>query len=205
MKNTLKLLPIGILTMTTAVSGATLSATKASAADTTIAASVGVSGSCKFTNESTTFSYSKTVLPGNVANTESDTKTSFDVWCNDSTEFYVYAIGSCPNASSPSTAVDGETALYSSEGTIATGTNTTGNSSWAFKVTSASGGSAEIATGYDSYSAVPSSSTPIVTFTGSSSAAVEGSIRTDYQIYVSSSQETGTYTGGVKYTILASS
>ena len=99
---------------------------------------------------------------------------------------------------------DHETELYKSgSDTIVTGlaesAGQTDVSNWAFKVTKAS--SATYANSYNSgnggYMAVPDQETDLITGSGS----ITGAFTMNYQVYVSQTQPTGTYTGAVKYTL----
>ncbi|MBO7131926.1 hypothetical protein J6V85_01510 [Candidatus Saccharibacteria bacterium] len=89
--------------------------------------------------------------------------------------------------------------LYNANATdqIVAGTATSGpTSNWAFKIATASG--ASYATGYsNAYAAVPSTEADIVTGSGS----LANAFTITYQVYVDQTQDTGTYTGAVKYTL----
>jgi len=91
-----------------------------------------------------------------------------------------------------------KTELYKEGATdqIVTGTAVSGETSnWAFKVAKSAGA---YATGYDNvYAAVPATEADIVT--GSGMAANAFTIT--YQVYVDQTQDSGTYTGAVKYTL----
>lgn len=87
------------------------------------------------------------------------------------------------------------TALSGSAGSIATGTNTTGDSSWAFKTTTSTTGvvyQGDYHSG--SFAPVPSGAT-IAKGTGNATFTM------NYQVYVSATQATGNYSGGVVYTL----
>lgn len=88
----------------------------------------------------------------------------------------------------------GSTTLSGSAGSIATGTATTGNSSWAFKTT-ASGVTYTSPYASGVFAPVPATSTTIATGTGNASFLM------NYQVYISTTQATGDYTGGVVYTL----
>ena len=79
---------------------------------------------------------------------------------------------------------------------IATGTNTSGNSSWAFKTATATAG-VTYAQGYSSgaFAEVPANPATLATGTGNASFTM------NYQVYISATQATGNYTGGVVYTL----
>lgn len=91
-----------------------------------------------------------------------------------------------------------KTELYQAGATdqIVTGTATSGaTSNWAFKVAKTAG---TYASGYsNAYAAVPATEADIVTGSGS---AVDAFTIT-YQVYVDQTQDSGTYTGAVKYTL----
>lgn len=214
MKNKIKYLPIGILTLTTAVSGVTLSAASVNAATTgTADVTVSVNTACNFTG-TTTFANSLIADAGVTLNTESisdATRGIFNVTCNNPNGFYITAIGFSPDASNPS-GLEGNTAMYSTKGTINTGTSGT-NSFWSFKVSNVTGTNASIVgsaqgdtVNYANYANVPSTDTTIVRYGATSSTdVVNGTIRTDYQIFTSQTQPAGTYTGAVKYKIVENS
>ena len=206
MNNKLKHLPIGILTLTTVVSGVALSAPGAFA-ESSANATVTVGDACTFAITSNTTTLSS-IVPGSVVNTEGDTSRNgiFDTTCNNPNGFKIQAIG-YTNSTEGSTVMSSSTTGLS----IATGLNTTGNtSSWAFKVTNATGSAgvaidsdyASRGASDDLYRVIPSTADDLVTYTGSSSAVVTGTLRTDYRVYVSASQAAGTYTGAVRYTIV---
>ena len=93
---------------------------------------------------------------------------------------------------------DHETELYQAGATdqIVTGEATSGaTSNWAFKVSKSAGA---YATGYsDAYKAVPATEADIVTGSGS----MENAFTMTYRVYVDQTQDTGTYTGAVLYTL----
>lgn len=194
MKNKITYLPIGILTSMTVLSGAAL--LNSGALATTADATVTVGVACYFTTSNYTSSISGDA--GRIFTTESDTsKPTASITCTDPSGFVVQARGE-----------NGSTVLAGanpSSGSIATGTNTSGSSSWGFKVTSTSGTRDLAYASGTAYYAVPSVATPIISFTGSSSAAVVGTFRTDYQVYVAPVQPADTYSGGVEYTVVPNS
>lgn len=199
MKNNLKYLPIGILTLTTAVSGAVLSGTGVSAADTASAGiSVTVGAACTFSagGSASATTTINAQAGGGVVNTESLTRPNFSISCNDPDGFVIQAAGQ-----NGDTNLRGNGAI--SAAYIPTGTTTSGTSSWAFKVTNATATAGTVNyAAYQNYSSVPATATTIASYSGSASAVVSGTMRTDYQIYTTSSQASGTYTGAVEYTIV---
>lgn len=204
MKNKLKYLPTLTLTLMTVFAGAVLASAGANA-DVTRDAVVNVLTACSFTNSSSSYTTDLSIAPGGTEDTEEiTTRPTFGVTCNANNGFSVNAIGFSPDATHPDGA-DGNTSMYGSYGTISTGTSGT-NSYWAFKVSSASatGSTATIESPYSGYSNIPSSTTPIVSFSAPSTPGthVTGNVRTDYKVHVNPSLPAGTYTGKVKYTIV---
>lgn len=131
---------------------------------------------------------SVSVTPGSTGTSSTD-YAGMTVICN-STSWSVSAVGS-------GTGTDA-TSLYSGTNEIQTGTATSGDSSaWAFKIASAS--NATIETGYTGFTTVPATATPVVT----GSAAATSTIKAQYQVYASTGQASGNYTGGVTYTVAA--
>ena len=134
--------------------------------------------------------------------------TDISLFCNDNNGYSVYAIGNSGD-------MDGATDLVSDISdnyNIHTGTNTTGNSAWAMKLTAGTGSASEttpptIVNGYDSYSAVPDVYTQVAKRTSGTSAEtntkVSGSyFSTTYSIYAASTQPAGSYAGKVKYVMV---
>lgn len=201
MKNTIKNISTILLTLTFGSFGTLLTASHAIAATASADTTVIVNDACTFTGD---FSGNLVVLaptPGTSANSEEFALTSPTVSCNNINGFQIKAVGFSPNASNPS-GVEGATAMYNANGTIPTGTTGT-DSHWAFKITSATASTtATIQPGYNSYTNVPSSNTPVIQFAGSTTAVVTGSFRPDYMVSVSATQPSGEYTGAVKYTVV---
>ena len=134
--------------------------------------------------------------------------TDISVFCNDNNGYGVYAVGNSNNT-------DGNTDLISNISdayNIHTGTNTTGNSSWAMKLAAGTGSSNEITpptivNGYDNYSIVPNQYTLVAKRTSGTSMETDTSISgsyfsTTYAIYAASTQPAGTYNGKVKYVMV---
>lgn len=206
MKNKLKYLPTTILTITTLCSGAILTGAQASADTTgTKPATVTVSPACSFASDSS-YTSILSIETGTPVNTESDTsKTTVQMSCNGTNGFSLYAVGYSPDATHP-TGLEGNTNLYSTVGIIPTGAPSA-SSYWSLKVSSAtSTTSYSILSTYASYSAVPGTATPILSFTGPSTPSyVTGTARTDYQVYAAAAQPAGSYAGAVKYTVAVNS
>jgi hypothetical protein len=201
MKN-IKYIPTTLLTLSTIVSGAALASAPALAANTgSKTAVVNVSPACSFT-AGDGYTANLSLAAGASATTESDTKADIEVTCNSLAGFSVQAVGFSPDATHAD-GEDGNTSLYSTVGVIPTGTTGTG-SRWAFKVTSAtSTTSYNILYGYNDYSDVPNIPTGVVSYGApTSSGYVTGTLRTDYQVYVSSDQASGAYSGKVKYIVV---
>ena len=201
MKNKIKYLPMGILTITTALSGVALTSSGAIAQTGSKPASVTVGAACTFSG-STSYTENMSIYAGTTV--ESDTsRAPYEVRCNNPNGFLIKAIGSSPDAGHP-TGLDGNTFLYGgSLGNINTGTSGT-ESYWSFKIgfAYASEGTVTVATGYNNYQNVPGSDTTVITYSGATGASVSGLFRPDYQVFAKVSQAAGTYSGKVKYTLV---
>lgn len=200
MKKTI-ILSVGLLTLTIILSAIALLEAPAFAVTRTNIASVTVNSTCSFDDE---YDYTSTftLTAGLSANTESDSsKPTAHLTCNNPNGFEIDGIGFSPTASSAGDGVEGATSMYGASGSIATGTSGTG-SYWSFKVSTLAA-STSASTSYSDYSDVPATITPVATFAGSNSGVVTGTFRPDYQVHVSPTQAPGTYTGAVKYLIVA--
>lgn len=156
---------------------------------------------CTFTTSTAT-----TTIPtasGVVSNSESiSAKPDIVTTCNGLNGWKIQAIGFSPDSTHPD-GNDGNTSMYASGGTIATGTSGS-DSYWSMKISSLTSNTttATILNGYGSYSSVPNSAVNVANIAGDGAGgSVTGTMRADYQIFVSGSQAPGTYTGIVKYTI----
>lgn len=175
-------------------------------ADTTSTsrASVIVPASCTFSDTTTDGNYAVSITPGsyndNIGNHE------FQIFCNDSNGFSVYAIGYSNDQY-------GNTDMINSNSThsnIATGLATSGSySAWAMKLTPVTGTYAPtISNGtngtenFTTFHTVPSTFTKVATFPSLTDATIGSKFQTTYRIYASPTQPAGTYTGKVKYVIV---
>lgn len=163
-------------------------------ADVTDTVTITINGACSVGGETATTGAGKTF-------TETMTNGSLKAWdatestggklvvsCNDSTGWNIKAVGA--GSGSDITAMAGSVTGTS----IPTGTNTSGTpSSWAFKVA----GDNTVAA-YQSYSAVPGTATKVA---GNNAPVSAGVIYTGYQVWVSATQQAGSYTGRVTYTV----
>ncbi len=208
MRIKLKYIPTIILTLMTAFGGAILTMPYVGAADDSAEAVVQVNDACTFDADySYTFSLSGSAGTSvDTTSVSSTTRQPITVTCNDINGFLIKAIGSSPTSSSAGVGVDGATDMYGANGTIPTGTSGS-NSYWAMKITSATNntvsGGVSYPNGYNNtYGLIPSNSTTILSFTGSTTAVVTGSMRPDYMVNISTTQPAGSYTGAVKYTIV---
>ena len=147
---------------------------------------VTIDPACTITSTQAANTYSETMTNGQL---KSDFgSTTMSISCNDATGWHVTAVGSGADATD-------KTAMNAtgSGKDIATGTATSGaTSNWAMKVT---GGTA---TGFTTFSAVPSSATDVAKSTVSTN---QSEIVTTYQVFISATQEADTYTGQVTYTL----
>ena len=160
---------------------------------------VTINGSCSVgsTNSSTGGgnSFTTSIDNGNIALWEGDGSGTgatgaggkIFVSCNNSNGWNVKAVGGDGGATA-------NTNMTSTSGkTIATGTGTSGNSAWAFKITGTSAIS-----GFDDWSLVPGSAVKVAE---GSAAVVEEEITTNYRVFIGLGQEADTYTGKVTYTV----
>lgn len=163
------------------------------------AASFAATGTTVTDTVQVTLDSACTITTAQAANTYSDTMTNgqlksdfgsteMTVTCNDASGWHITAVGSGADAS------DKTVMNATGSGTdIATGTATSGdNSNWAMKVTGTG------ATGFTTFAAVPSSATNVATGSGAVSG---GTLNTTYQVFISATQESDTYTGQVTYTL----
>ena len=130
--------------------------------------------------------------------------TTFNIICNDSEGFSLYAIGY-------SNQELGNTKLLATIGgaltplkDIVTGTATSGSTSnWAMKLQSVSGQtSPTITASYTNYNNVPSTQTKVATLTTATSGNSGVSVQSTYAAFISGTQPAGTYNGKVKYTMV---
>ena len=120
--------------------------------------------------------------------------------CNDSAGFDVYAIGHSGDSyytNNTDLIFSGNNATYNIK---TDGTN--GESYWKMKIeTSGSSNIVTIDNNYNDYSVIPSSYTKIAHFNSNISSGYSSIIPT-YQVYVSSTQPQGSYTGKVEYKMI---
>ena len=126
--------------------------------------------------------------------------TTFNVVCNDTAGYAIYAIGYGNNTLGVTDMISSTNTSYN----IVTGTGTSGNTSnWAMKLDPISGTSAPtILNGFNNFHNVPSSWTKVVQFTQVVQSTVGSSFKSTYQIFVSPTQAAGTYTGKVRYHLI---
>ena len=198
----------GFLLLTTIISGIVLSSSTTHADTTTTrssAVSVTVNNACTMKGGSDGTAtgnsvYSATVDPGT---TKEITGSKLTTVCNDSNGYSIYAIGySGDNYTTNNTKMIGSGSI----GNIDTGTTTGGdNSSWAMKLAAVSGVTAPtILNDFNNYHVVPATYTQIAKYTSATgtSTSAGAQVQTKYQVYISSAQAAGTYTGKVKYTMV---
>ena len=198
----------GVLLFATVLTGVVLSSpiTKADSQKTeTSNVSVTVNSACTLyggpngTETSGSSIYSATIDPGTSAEINGSKLTTI---CNDPNGYSLYAIGYSNDAYVTPT----NTQMIGAYGNINTGTNTIGdNSSWSMKLAAASGVTPPtILNNFDNYHVVPATYTQIAKYTSSTSSgtAAGAAVQAKYQVYISSGQLAGTYTGKVKYTMV---
>ena len=168
-------------------------------------ASVNVTPVCSMTTTGGN-SYSATITGGSSSEISG---SSIKTLCSDGGGYAIYATGFTGDT------IGGEnsTKLVGSSVNIATGTGTSGdNSTWAMKL--ATDGDNHLATldnGYNSYNLIPSAYTKVAHYDAaninpsSTSQDAEGNgsiLNVSYQVYISPTQRTDSYTGKVKYTLV---
>ncbi len=133
--------------------------------------------------------------------------TTLQTICNDTGGFAIYAIGYSNNEYGNTKMI--QTGVSSNPVEFNTGTNTSGNSSWAMKLSQVTTGTyaTTIDNGYSAYSVVPTTYTKVAhrdsaTDAVGTSPAVGTSISLTYQSHISTTQDTGTYQGKVKFTLV---
>lgn len=175
-------------------------------ADNTDTVTVAINSSCQTntgntTGAATNATFTKTMTNGTLWNTETPGGTniggSYNVSCNSVGGFTLKAIGD----SAATTKTSMKSSTNNTAHDIVTGTNTSGASSWAFKIASAASG-LTIAPGYNAYHTIPGTATTVLSSTGATNATT-GAFSTGYQVYIGTAQQVGSYTGVVKYTLTA--
>lgn len=176
-------------------------------ADTTVSAnaSVTVASSCTLmggssgTDTSGSSTYTANVTPGTTGTISGSKLVTL---CNDTGGYSIYAIG----YSGDSYTTPNNTKLLGSGNNISTSTTTGGSdSSWAMKLEQVGATTPPtFLNGFGSYHVIPETYTQIASYTAitGSASAVGASVQTKYQVYISSAQPAGTYTGKVKYTMV---
>ena len=189
---------LGLLALSL-ISFGTLTSFAASADDTAVdLINITVPIACSIESPATDQTYSATMMNNELKSNIGS--TTFNVVCNDTAGFAIYAIGYGNNTL-------GENTMISSAGTshnIATGTATSGGTSnWAMKLTAVSGATAPtILNGFGNFHAVPAAWTKVAQFTQAVQSAVGSSFTSTYQVYISGTQAAGTYTGKVRYDLV---
>ena len=130
--------------------------------------------------------------------------TTFNVFCNDNEGFAIYAIGYTDDT-------EGKNVLTNSSAgstyDIATGTGTSGNSQWAMKLATDSGATYPIAlqNSFNNWHTVPNDYTLVAKRTADTDVGVDAtgaSFTSTYQVFASSDQPSGSYSGRVKYVMV---
>ena len=171
---------------------------------TSASASVIVGAACTMTATVNT-AHTAEVPPG--SSQQDIGSTTLQTICNDASGFAIYAIGYSNNEYGNTKMI--QTSASSTPAEFNTGTNTSGNSSWAMKLSQVTTGTyaTTIDNGYSAYSVVPTTFTKVAhrdsaTDATTTSPAVGTSISLTYQSHISTTQDTGTYQGKVKFTLV---
>ena len=146
------------------------------------------------------YTYEANVTPGNYTEVDGSILTTT---CNGPGNYSLYAIGYSGDSYTTPT----NTQMISSTGTnnIVTGTATSGGTSnWAFKIASVgSDPTPTIISPYNNYANIPGDSfAKIATMLGTTGLSSTSKVQAKYQVYASSTQTAGVYTGKVKYTMV---
>ena len=201
--NAESIVPIGIIGIVM-FAGVTLVSNKVSANDVVDRAIIGVPMSCTLSG---TGMDSHTASIANGQSNSAVGETTLKAFCNDDAGFAIYAIGYTDNE-------DGKNVLTSttlgSSHDIITGTATSGDSSkWAMKLSTITSPTPTypiaIQNSFDSFHQVPDEYTLVakrLEGTDSGTNAEGSTLKTTYQVYISSTQPTGAYSGKVKYILV---
>jgi len=153
--------------------------------------------SCEMTSDIDT-AHASDIAPGIYRNNIGE--TTITTSCNDANGYAIYAIGYTNNEFGRNDMLGQTTGR-----TIATGTAESGNvSNWAMQLTAVNNSVAPtIATGYDSYHAVPDEYTKVSSFANSTLTNPDGSkFKITFAAFISGKQAADTYIGKVKYTLV---
>ena len=180
--------------------GAVLSSAQSMAESAT--ASVTVGSACTLTATVNT-AHSAEILAG--TSRQDIGSTTLNTICNDSGGFAIYAIGYSGGEYGNNTMINqGDNTI-----TFNTGTDTSGNSSWAMKLAQVTTGTyaATIDNSFNNYHVVPNEYIKVAhrnsaTDAVSANPAVGTSVSLTYQSYIASTQIAGTYEGKVKFTMV---
>ena len=134
-------------------------------------------------------------------------ETIIKAFCNDSEGFAIYAVGFTDDEYGKNVL---SSSTLGSTFDIATGTTPSGaNSNWAMKLSTITNPEPTypivIENNYDSFQEVPDEYTMVAkreSGTDIGTGAEGSALRSTYQVYISSTQPSGTYTGQVKYTLI---
>jgi len=170
-------------------------------ADVTDTVILTIQSSCTVGQSTATTGAGKTMTEANAQNShlytfdaDGTAGGTIKVTCNDASGWHIKAVGA--GTGSDITAMAPQT---NTNPDIDTGTDTSGDSQWAFKVAAASGQQGvTIASPYNAFAEVPATATKVASGTAPIS---EGAINTGYQVWVSATQPADTYTGKVLYTV----
>ena len=143
--------------------------------------------------------FSASVNPGTVTEISGSKLTTV---CNDINGYSIYAIGYSGNSYD----TPNNTKLLGINGNIDTSTTTGGStSSWAMKLAPVTGVTPPtILNSFNAYHVIPDNYVQIAKYTSTTAASTSpgAQVQTMYQVYVTSTQIAGTYTGKVKYTMI---
>ena len=198
----------GVLALLTILSGGVLlsqsgyaatNSTESSNVSVTVNSACTLYGGPNGTDTSGSSIYRATIDPGTSAEINGSKLTTI---CNDPNGYSLYAIGYSNDAYT--TPANTQMIGAGSIGNINTGTSGTSASWWAMKINPVSGSNPTITNNFNNYHVIPQTYTQIAKYesatTSSSSTGAQAQVK--YNVYISSGQTAGTYTGKVKYTMV---
>ena len=196
-----KELLIGGISMTLATMALAVPTSATDTTDAVDSVSIGVPISCSM--EGTGMNSHTASVPNGTYQADIGT-TTLKAYCNDDEGFAIFAVGYTGDEIGGTNS----TKLVGTNGSIVTGTATSGDTSnWAMKLTTNSGATYAITldNGFSSYSSVPASYTKVAhrdSGTDIGTGATGASLTTTYAAFISKTESADIYNGKVKFTLV---
>ncbi len=144
------------------------------------------------------YAYSTVVTPGQAATDLGSTQMT--IKCNQTGGWVLNAVGAGA-AANHNNYMKSDNNVASED--VATGIATSGDTSnWAFKVTTTEAYASLIQGSYGNYAEIPDSATAVVKSTAATDITNGVTVSPKYQVFMSTKQAAGSYTGKVSYTLL---